>query len=56
MVLAGAYVDLHDAAAAAPGKKDQVRQTQDTSSLFIRATLSINGDGTSPAFKGACVS
>lgn len=33
VVLAGAYVDLHDSAAAAPGKINQVSQTRDTFSF-----------------------
>lgn len=41
VVLAGAYVDLHDAAAAAPGEINQVRQTRDASSSYITASLSL---------------
>lgn len=39
VVLAGAYVDLHEAAAAAPEKISQVCSTQDASSPFIGTTL-----------------
>lgn len=39
MVLAGAYVDLHEAAEAAPEKMSQVCQIKDASSPFTRTTL-----------------
>lgn len=41
VVLAGAYVDLHEPPAAAPEKISQVCQTQDASSPFIWTTLSL---------------
>lgn len=63
MVLAGAYVDLHEAAAVAPEKISQVCQNRDAFSPFVGTTLSLRapllfvlGDGIKLPFKGASVS